>query len=118
MAGPTTAILGVGELTENRLAGIDALLASVSSESRCTRRGRVWDLRVRQRPIHVRVEMTQDVLWDCGDDLASANLLPEDAPFRVVLSAGINDPVDYEVLRELASELSALLGAPASEPSK
>lgn len=118
VAGPTSAIFGRGALTEGRLADIDALLAAKASEIARTRKGCAWDVWIAGRPVHVRVENTEDVLWDCEDDLLEAGLLPDDAPFRVVLSAGVNDPVDYEVLRELAGSLAAILGGPSSEPTK
>jgi hypothetical protein len=118
VAGPTSAIFGRGALMEGRLAAIDALLALKASGITRTRKGRAWDVRIAGRPVHVSVEDTEDVLWDCEDELLEAGLLPADAPFRVVLSAGANDAVDYDVLRDLAGSLAAILGGPFGEPRK
>jgi hypothetical protein len=118
VAGPTSAVFGRGALTEGRLADIDALLAAKASRVSRTRKGRVWDVQIAGRPVHVSVENTEDVLWDCEDELLEAGLLPEDAPFRVVLSAGVNDAIDYDVLRDLANDLAVILGGPSSEPTK
>ena len=118
MAGPTCAIFGRGALTESRLVDIDKLLASKSTVLVRTRKGKVWDVEIDERPVHVQIENTEDVLWDCEDELLDAGLLPEDAPFQVVLSAGLNSRVDYDMLKVLSMELAILIGGSATEPTK
>jgi hypothetical protein len=58
------------------------------------------------------------VLWDCEDELLDLGFLPEDAPFRVVLSAGLNGAEDYATLRWLARGLADLLKGYPTEPEK
>ncbi len=79
------------------LDGIDALLAASADRIERTRKGRVWDIWVRGRPVHVWV-----TAW----------------PPSVCFAAGCNRPDDYAVLRQLAGRLAEALGGLASEPTK
>lgn len=63
------------------------------------------------------MEWTEDVLWDCEDELLELGLLPEYAPFRVVLCAGCNAREDYELLRRLSGDLVSLLDGISTEPT-
>ncbi len=64
------------------------------------------------------VELTEDVLWDCEEELLGLDLLPDDAPFRVLLSAGMNEQDDYRLLRELASQIAQCVNGVSTEPEK
>ncbi|MEI8381069.1 MAG: hypothetical protein WCJ09_13130 [Planctomycetota bacterium] len=79
------------------LDGIDAVLARAAEQIERTRKGRVWDLWIGGRPVHVSVD---------------------GSPPTVFLSAGCNDPEDYAMLRSLAEALARNLGGTASEPVK
>ena len=75
---------------------IDAVLAAAGRINR-THKGRVWDVWVAGRPVHVSVAGTTPA---------------------VTLAAGCNGSEDYAVLRRLAGELASALGGVASEPVK
>jgi hypothetical protein len=76
---------------------IDRLLAKAAEKITRTRKGRVWDIWIRGRPVHVQVS---------------------GSPPTVELSAGCNQPEDYGVLRELSQQIAEELGGMASEPVK
>jgi hypothetical protein len=79
------------------LDAVDSMLASAADRIERTRKGRVWDIWVRERPVHVRIEGSPPV---------------------VILSAGCNSPEDYAILRRLAADLARAVGGLASEPDK
>lgn len=96
MAGPTCELLLESD-DGPTLDAVDAVLAAVAERIDRTRKGRVWDVWIKNRPIHVSVG---------------------GSPPSVDLSAGCNSAEDYEILRLLAGKLAATLGAVASEPVK
>ena len=79
------------------LDALDAVLASASDRVERTRKGRVWDIWVRGRPIHVQAG---------------------GRPPKVMLSAGCNEPEVYAILREVADKFISRVGGIASEPEK
>jgi hypothetical protein len=79
------------------LEAIDTTLASVAERIDRTRKGCVWDVWVRGRPVHVQV----------------SGLSP-----AVALSAGCNGPEDYAILQELALAIANAVGGMASELEK
>ncbi len=116
--GPCCAVYARCELTEGLLDKMASYLADASRPQVRLPRGREWSIWVLGRPVSVRVERTQDVLWDCEDELLELGLLPETAPFRVVLCAGCNSHEDYELLRRLSADLAWLLDGTPTEPTK
>ena len=76
---------------------IDAFLAPVADEIERTRRGRVWNVWIGGRPIHVAVVCS---------------------PLSIEMSAGCNDAEDYAALRKLAEGLAEACDGLASEPIK
>ena len=76
---------------------IDVVLAAAACRIERTRDGRVWDVWVGGRPVHISVTAT---------------------PPAVSLVAGCNGPADYDVLRRLAGDLASALDGVASEPVK
>jgi hypothetical protein len=116
--GPTCAVYATGELTDDRLVEIDELLERNSSSNIRTRKGINWELTIDGRPVDVVVQQTAAVLYDCKDDLAAFGLSTSDAPYCVLLSAGLNGAVDYAILSRLAARISELVGGPFTEPSK
>ena len=96
MAGPTCEVLLEAD-DGPALDMIDAVLAAAAERIDRTRKGRVWDVWVAGRPVHV---------WVDGP------------PPAVGLAAGCNGPEDYAVLRRLTVGLAAALGGVASEPVK
>jgi len=92
MGGPTCEVLLETD-DGPTLDSIDAILAASAERIERTRKGRVWAVWVGGRPVHVSV-----------------------SPVSVVLSAGCNEPQDYEVLRRLAGAFAAKLGGIATEP--
>jgi hypothetical protein len=70
------------------------------------------------RPVSMHVERTEEVLWDCEDQLLDLGLLPEDVPSRIVLCAGCNKFEDKELLRRLGADLAGLVDGIATEPTK
>jgi len=78
---------------EPTLKAIDSLLEFSAEEIKRTRKGRVWEIRVRGRHVHVDVH-------EC----------------IVGLCAGGKNNEDYEVLSELSHQIVATVGGIASEP--
>ena len=116
--GPCCAVYARCLLTDARLDRIAAYLADVSRPQVAPCGGREWSISVLGRPVTVRVERTEDVLWDCEDELLELGLLPEYAPFRVVLCAGCKSFEDYELLRRLSEDLAPILDGIVTLPSK
>lgn len=116
--GPTCAVYARCKLTGDHLLQVDTLLSKLAGKIERTRKGRVWDVWIDDCPIHVCVEITDEVLWDCEDELLELDMLPDDAPFRVVLSAGLNGREDYDILRSLALQLVPLINGVPTEPEK
>lgn len=79
------------------LDAIDAFLASVCEDIKRTRKGRVWDVWIDGRPVHVAVV---------------------DSRGAIEISAGCNAAEDYAILRRLARGLAEILGGRATEPLK
>lgn len=96
MAGPTCEVL-LDANDDTALGMIDAALTAAADRIDRTRKGRVWDVWVTGRPVHVSV---------------TGN------PPAIGLAAGCNSPEDYVVLRKLAADLALVLGGVASEPVK
>lgn len=96
MAGPTCEVLLEAD-DGPTLDAIDCVLAAAAEQVDRTRKGRVWNVRIGGRPVHVSVG---------------------GSPPTVTLSAGCNEAADYRVLRRLAGELAGALGGLASEPEK
>ncbi len=96
MAGPSCEVL-IESDTGPVLDEIDSILSALAEEVRRTRKGRVWDVWVGGRPVHVMVT---------------------GSPPSVELSAGCNDPEDYVVLERLTGALLERLGGLASPPLK
>jgi hypothetical protein len=76
---------------------IDQILDSVADSINRTRKGRVWDVWVRGRPIYVSVAGSPPV---------------------VTLVAGCNDSEDVAILRELSMKIAEATGGVASSPEK
>ena len=76
---------------------IDAVLAAAADEIKRTRKGRVWDVWIKGRPIHVSVA---------------------DNPPILSLDAGCNGREDYDAPRQISQALASALGGLAPEPSK
>ena len=79
------------------LDAIDAVLASLADRIDRTRKGRVWDIWIRGRPVHVQIDNSQPVL---------------------TLSAGCNTHEDFMILRELSAGIVHAVGGIYSEPEK
>jgi len=75
------------------LDAIVAILVTAAERIDRTRKGRVWDVWVGGRPVHVSV-----------------------TPVSVALSAGCNEPQDSDLLRRLAGAFAVALGGIAIEP--
>lgn len=96
MGGPACEVLL--EVDDNAaLCAIDEILSAATTQIERTRKGRVWNLWIANRPVFVSVEQS---------------------PPSVVLSAGFNGQEDYAILRKLADEIALTLGGVASEPVK
>ena len=96
MSGPTTEVL-VPTVDRATLDKIDSLLSACADQITRTRKGRVWDLQMQGRPIHVMVA---------------------ESPPAIEISAGCNGSEDYAVLLTLSSRLASALGGLASTPTK
>ena len=94
--GPTCEVLLESD-DDTVLDAIDLILSAVAERIDRTRKGRVWDVWVSGRPVHVSVERM---------------------PPAVALAAGCSGPDDYAVLRRLAADLASSLDGVASEPVK
>ena len=79
------------------LQRIDEVLASFVHEIERTRKGKVWSVRVHGHPYDISIR---------------------DETNLIELSAGVNDRLDYTVLRQLAALLAEVVGGEASEPVK
>jgi hypothetical protein len=95
--GPACAIELATAPDAATLDSIDAFLDRIGARIERTRKGRVWDVWIVGRPVHVAVTNSPDV---------------------VTVSAGCNSPKDYELLRRIARGLADILGGRASEPLK
>lgn len=73
---------------------LDAILARRANRLERTRKGRVWDVWVKGRPIHVSAHRAESELH---------------------LIAGCSSCEDYEVLGELADSIATALGGIAGE---
>ncbi len=116
--GPTCAVYARCMLTDNHLLQIDTLLGKLAGTINRTRKSRIWDAWIENRHFHVCVEITDDVLWDCEDELLKLDMLPDDAPFRISLSAGVTGRKDYDMLRHLAYQIAPLVNGIPTEPEK
>jgi hypothetical protein len=96
MAGPTCEVL-IESDTPFALDEIESVLAALAERVERSRKGRVWDVSVNGRPVHVMVS---------------------GSPASIELSAGCNEPPDYAALERLAGALAERLGGVASPPSK
>ena len=94
--GPTCEVLLPAD-DDTTLDAIDALLVATAEQINRTRKGRVWDVWIGGRPIHVHVT---------------------GSPPTAELSAGCNAPEDYTVLRQLSMSIAHSVGGLASEPEK
>jgi hypothetical protein len=101
--GPTSTVHLTGAITADRLERIDAILARIAGAIERTRKGRVWRARVLGRPIDINVQE------DPESDVE---------PVQIVLAAGCNTSVDYDVIRAAAVELAGELGGRWTEPTK
>src|SRR5262245_24446681 len=108
MSGLVAAVYARQALDDAMLDTLDAVLAAGSDSLQRTRKGRVWDGTVNGRRIQVAVEETANVLWDCEEDLLSLGLLPDDAPFRVLITAPGRDPKDRAALDSLVSQIAKI----------
>jgi hypothetical protein len=96
MAGPTCEVL-IESDAGHLLDEVDSVLSTLAEHIKRTRKGRVWEVWVGGRPVHVMVA---------------------GAPPAIELSAGYNDPEDYAVLERLSGALVERLGGVASPLSK
>ena len=94
--GPTCEVL-IESDDGQTLDTIDELLTTVADKIDRTRKGRVWEVWIRGRPVYVQVVKS---------------------PPAVELSAGCNLPEDHNVLRELSLQIADVLKGIASEPEK
>jgi len=92
MGGPTCEVLLQTDDGQT-LDAIVAILVTAAERIDRTRKGRVWDVWVGGRPVHVSV-----------------------TPVSVALSAGCNEPQDSDLLRRLAGAFAVALGGIAIEP--
>src|SRR5262245_11000067 len=106
MSGVVTAVYGRRALNNAILDTIDEVLAGSSDSLQQTRNGGVWDCIIGDRVIHVAVEETLNVLWDCEDDLLRLGLLPDEVPFRVVIAAPCHAAEDHAIIASLARQIS------------
>lgn len=118
MAGPACCVYARGPLTENILLKIGLHLSDAVDVVNGTRKGRVWDVRVANRPYHVAIRKTTDVLSQYEDELLELGLRPDEVPFLIELSAGANAPEDYTLLGRLSRELAEIVGGTATVPVK
>ncbi len=96
MSGPACEVL-IESDSGPTLDEIDAVLADLAERIERTRKGRVWDMWVDGRPVHVMVASS---------------------PPGIELSAGCNSLEDHAMLERLAGALVERLGGLASPPSK
>jgi hypothetical protein len=118
MAGPACSVYARRSLTEDILVEIELRLSDGADEVNGTRKGRIWDVWVANRPFHVAVRKTADVLSQCEDELLELGLLPDEVPFLIELSAGANEPEDYTFLARVSEELARIVDGIATVPVK
>ncbi len=118
MAGPTSIVYSRRKLEPAILDAIDAALEAISAPLERTRKGRVWACWIDGRPVSVSVEAFGNGPRDYEDELLELGLLPEDAPFRVVLAARCNDEPDYCILKSISDEISRIADGVVSATTK
>jgi hypothetical protein len=131
--GPSITVYARGPLTDSKLNEIANRLAELTLPQLQLTRGCEWSLWsfegpvsnnaerpcwIRERPIFLHLRRTEDVLWDCEDELLDLGLLPKEVPSHFYLYAGCNSPDDYDLLRELGMVLANLVDGIATEPLK
>jgi hypothetical protein len=116
--GPTCAVYLPGEVDDECLEALDRLLTDLADEVVRTRRGQVFELSIDRQLFHLAVQATDETLHDCEDSLLAVDLLPEDAPYRIVISAPTTTPAADAILRSLSTAIVGLLGGRATEPVK
>jgi hypothetical protein len=94
--GPTCEVLLDKDDGES-LDAVDSVLAAVAEKIERTRKGRVWDIWVAGRPVHISIDSS---------------------PPSISLSAGCNSVEDYALLKLLAAKLTEAMNGVASEPIK
>ena len=94
--GPTVEI-SLEKCDDSLLDAVDTALASIVDTIERTRKGRVWNIWVRSRPVHVSIS---------------------ESSLAIQLTAGCNEDVDYVVLQEVTHAIVQSVGGEASEPVK
>ncbi len=122
--GPVASVYLRTELGESVLLGTDSLLRSVASKIETTRKGRCFHLWIdaesgdRGRPFCLEIWETQERLYDCQEDLHELGLSSSDVPTYIAISAGCNQPQDWQILRYLVELVAVKLNGIATEPVK
>lgn len=109
MSGIIQCIYAQRDLNGDVLDAVDCVLATSSAPLVRTRKSRVWNCRIDDRPVTVRIEVTARVLDDFEDELAALGLLPGQAPFLVVLDAACSTDEDSRVIESLAVRISQVV---------
>ncbi len=118
LSGLISIVYARRSLDDATLDSLDDILAEISAPLQRTHKGRKWDCRIDGRPIDVRIEETAQVLWDCEDELLELGLLPDEAPFRVVLAAHCRADEDRRIIDLLASRISHVVNGISIAPER
>ena len=95
--GPTCEVIFEAPLGDRAVDETDALLAGFAERVERTRKGRVWDIWIKGRPIHVAAELDEPELH---------------------IHAGCNSSEDYEIVSRLAETLALAFDGVAGTPEK
>ncbi len=117
--GPTAAVYLKTEVSGDVLDRFDALLRSIASEIRSTRKGRDWTIFIQgddggSRAFYVHVYDAQDRKWedrlhDCLDHLDKLGIEPSEVSAYIVITAGCNQDIDGAIMDFLLDKIAECL---------
>ncbi len=98
--GPAVQISSRSKVDDGLLLAVDALLHAECTQVETTRKGRVFDVWVDDRPFHVWIEGADD----------STEPIPSGMSSAIWISAGGNQPTDRELMLRLAGRIALEVG--------
>ena len=94
--GPTIEICSRRKVDDQLLLSVDVLLHAECDSVRTTRKGKVFDVYVEDRPFHAWILGAED----------SPESLPTGMSSAICISAGCNQSIDGEILQRLAERVA------------
>ena len=96
---------------------LDKFVEVIGENLQRTRKGNDWRFWIAERPFHIAVRVTSRMLELVEEDLLEKNLLPEDAPYTVVVSSGLGSKRDRTEVLGLVSRVAEISDGIATDVS-